>query len=87
MTGLSAPHLIRDKRLKTDKVRNKKSLKFSGSVVSDSLRPRGLQTHHQLPDFTQTRVHRVGDAFQLSHPLSSHAPTVFNPSQHQGLFQ
>ena len=47
----------------------------------------GLPVHHQLPEFTQTHVHRVGDAIQPSHPLSSpslHAP---NPSQHQGLFQ
>ena len=31
----------------------------------------GLPVHHQLPDFTQTHVHRVGDAIQPSHPLSS----------------
>ena len=34
-----------------------------------------LQAHYQLPDFTQTHVHRVGDAFQPSHPLSSPSPT------------
>ena len=44
----------------------------------------GLPVHHQLPEFTQTHVQRVGDAIQPSHPLSSPAP---NPSQHQGLFQ
>ena len=30
----------------------------------------GLPVHHQLPEFTQTHVHRVGDAIQPSHPLS-----------------
>ena len=43
--------------------------------------------HHQLPEFTQTHVHWVGDAIQLSHPLSSPSPPAFNLSQHQGLFQ
>ena len=35
---------------------------------------KGLPVHHQLPEFTQTQVHRVGDAIQLSHPLSSPSP-------------
>ena len=43
----------------------------------------GLPVHHQLPDFTQTHVHRVGDAIQPSHPLSSLSPPAPNPSQHQ----
>ena len=47
----------------------------------------GLSTHHQLPEFTQTHVHQVGDAIQPSHPLSSHSPPAPNPSQHQSLFQ
>ena len=47
----------------------------------------GLPVHHQLPEFTQTHVHRVGDAFQPSHPLSSPSPPAPNPSQHQSLFQ
>ena len=34
----------------------------------------GLPVHHQLPEFTQTHVHRVGDAIQSSHPLSSPSP-------------
>ena len=34
----------------------------------------GLPVHHQLPEFTQTHVHRVGDAIQPSHPLSSPSP-------------
>ena len=47
----------------------------------------GLPVHHQLPEFTQTHVHRVGDAIQPSHPLSSPFPPDFNLSWHQGLFQ
>ena len=47
----------------------------------------GLPVHHQLPEFTQTHVHRVSDAIQPSHPLSSPCPPVPNPSQHQSLFQ
>ena len=46
----------------------------------------GLPVHHQLPEFTQTHVHWVGDAIQPSHPLLSHSPPAFNLSQHQGLF-
>ena len=47
----------------------------------------GLPVHHQLPEFTQTHVHRVSDAIQPSHPLSSPSPPAPNPSQHQGFFQ
>ena len=47
----------------------------------------GLPVHHQLPEFTQTHVHWVGDAIQPSHPMSSPSPPASNPSQHQGLFQ
>ena len=42
----------------------------------------GLPVHHQLPEFTQTHVHWVGDAIQPSHPLLSPSPTAPNPSQH-----
>ena len=45
----------------------------------------GLPVHHQLPEFTQTHVHRVSDAIQPSHPLSSPSPLSFNLYQHQGL--
>ena len=44
----------------------------------------GLPVHHQLPEFTQTHVHRVSHAIQPSHPLSSPSPPAPNPSQHQG---
>ena len=47
----------------------------------------GLPVHHQLPEFTQTHVHRVSDAIQPSYPLLSPSPPVLRPSQHQGLFQ
>ena len=47
----------------------------------------GLPVHHQLPEFTQTHVHRVSDAIQPFHPLSPSSPPAPNPSQHQSLFQ
>ena len=47
----------------------------------------GLPVHNQLPEFTETHVHRVSDAIQSSHPLSSPSPPAPNPSQHQSLFQ
>ena len=43
--------------------------------------------HHQLPELARTHIHQVGDAIQISHPLSSPSPPAFNLSQHQGLFQ
>ena len=46
-----------------------------------------VPVHHHLPEFTQTHVHRVRDAIQPSHPLSSPSPPALNPSQHQSLFQ
>ena len=47
----------------------------------------GLPVQYQLPEFTQTDVHRVSDAIKPSHPLSPPSPPAPNPSQHQGLFQ
>ena len=47
----------------------------------------GLPVHYQLPEFTRTHVHRVSDAIQPSHPLSSPSPPAPNPSQHHSLFQ
>ena len=68
------------------------SVQFSHSVVSDSLWPLDgstpcLPVHHQLPEFTQTHVHWVGDVIQASHPLLSPSPPAFNLSWHQGLFK
>ena len=47
----------------------------------------GLPVHHRLPEFTQTHVHRVGDAIQPSHPLLSPSPPALNLSQHQRLLK
>ena len=68
------------------------SVQFSRSVMSTLCGPMtcstpGLPIHHQLPEFTKTHVHWVGDAIQPSHPLSSPSPPTFNLSQHQGLFK
>ena len=46
----------------------------------------GLPVHHQLSESTPTQVHRVSDATQPSHPLSSPSPPALSLSQHQGLF-
>ena len=70
------------------------SVQFS-SVTQSSLtlcdpmdgRMPGLPVRHQLPELAQTHLHRVGDAIQQSHPLSSPSPPAFSLSQHQGLFQ
>ena len=69
------------------------SVWFSCSVMSSSLRCHGrgsmpgFRVHHQLPKLAQTHFHKVSDAIQPSHHLSSLSPPAFNLSQHQGLFQ
>ena len=67
-------------------------IQFSRSVMSTLCDPMnrsmpGLPVYHQLPEFTQTHVHRVGDAIQPSYPLSSPSPPALNFSQHLGLFK
>ena len=47
----------------------------------------GFPVHHQLPELTQILVHRVSNAIQPSHPLSSPSPPTFNLLQHQRLFK
>ena len=47
----------------------------------------GLPVYHQLPEATQTHAHRVGNAIQLFHTLSSPFSSAFNLPKHQGLFQ
>ena len=47
----------------------------------------GLPVHHQLPEFTQTHVHWVGDMIQTTHPLSSPSPPAHNLSKHQDIFK
>ena len=68
------------------------SVQFSHSVIPTLCNPidcsiPGFPVHHQLPEFTQTHVHWVGDDTEPSHPLSSSSPPAFNLSQHQGLFK
>ena len=68
-----------------------RSFQLSCSVVSNSLRPHGLQhvrlpVHYQLPELAQIHVHQDGDAIQSPHPLSALSPSAFNLSQDQGLF-
>ena len=68
------------------------SVQFSCSVMSDSLWPQGLERarppiHYQLSELSWTHVHRVSDAIQPSHRLSSMFPPAFNLSQHRSLFQ
>ena len=46
----------------------------------------GFPVYHQRLEFTENHVHRVSDAIQISHPLSSPSPPAFILSQHQGLF-
>ena len=46
----------------------------------------GFPVLHQLPEFAQTHVHKVHDAIQPNHPLSSPFPPAFNLSQNQRLF-
>ena len=63
---------------------------FNCSVMSNSFQPHGLQGFpvlHCLLELAETHVHRVGDAIQPPHPLSSPSPPAFNLSQHQALFQ
>ena len=67
-------------------------VQFSRSVCPTLCNPMnhntpGLPVHHQLLEFTETHVHRVGDANQPSHPLWSPFPPALNLSQHQGLFK
>ena len=66
------------------------SVQFSRSVVSDSVTPwtsmPGFPIHHQLLEPIQTHVHRVGDAIQPSHLLSSTFSPALNLSLHQGFF-
>ena len=59
------------------------SVHFSHSVVSFSLQRLGLQLArlpYASPELAQAHVHRLGDAIQPSHPLSSHSPPAFNLS-------
>ena len=82
-------HCNRSSELQADSLQLSHQLLFSRQVVSDSLRPHGLQHArlHYLPEFAQTHVLWVSDAIQPSHPLSLSSPPALNPSKHQGIFQ
>ena len=75
--------------LRTDQFSSVSSVAQSCPTLCDPMNHStpGLPVHHQLPEFTQTHGHRVSDAIQPSHPLSSPSPPALNLSQHQGLFQ
>ena len=62
-------------------------LQSMGFAELDTTERLNWTVHHQLPEFTQTHVHWVGDAMQPSHPLSSPSPPAFSLSQSQGLFK
>ena len=80
------PFSLRSDQIRSDQI---KSVAQSCPTLCDPMNrsTTGLPVHHQLPEFTQTHVHRVSDAIQPSHPLSSPSPLAPNPSQHQSLFQ
>ena len=87
-------HLQSHPNVNTDNLVFSLSVQFSSVTQSyptlcDPMTPStpGLPVHHQLLEFTQTHAHRVGDAIQPSHPLSSPSPPAPNPSQQQGLSQ
>ena len=63
------------------------SLSSAQHFVTPWISSPGLPVDHQLPEFTQTHVHWVGDTIQPSHPLSAPSPLAPNPSQHQSLFK
>ena len=86
VTSKNLPALSKCLQLSSDQIR---SVAQSCLTLCDPMNHStpGLPVHHQLPEFTETQVHRVSDAIQPSHSLSSPSPTAPNPSQHQGLFQ
>ena len=77
------------KKCTSDQIRSVRSVAQSCPTLCDPMNRSmpGLPVHHQLPEFTQTHVHRVSDAIQPFHPPSSPSPLAPNPSQHQSLFQ
>ena len=68
-------------------IRSDQSFSHVRLFVTPNRSTPGLPVHHQLPEFTQTHVHRVSDAIQPSHPLLSPSPLAPNPSQHPSHFQ
>ena len=80
------PGRLKPIRIRSDQIR---SVTQSCPTLCDLMNPStpGLPVHNQLPEFTETHIHRVSDAIQPSHTLSSPSPLALNPSQHQSLFQ
>ena len=87
LPGLSSQKYLRIKRQSVSQ--SVSSVTQSCPTLWDSMNRStpGLPVHHHLPEFTQTHIHRVGDAMQPFHPLSSPFPPAPSPSQHQSLFQ
>ena len=85
MKQMLSSFLITNRNLKTQ-FNSVQSLSCDRLCDSMDCSTPGLPVHHQLPEFTQTHVHWVGDAIQPSHPLSSPSPAL-NLSQQQGLFK
>ena len=85
---LKIPYLITIRKITKDSVQFS-SVTQSSPTLCDPMNCSmpGLPVHHQLPEFTQTHLHQVGDVIQPSHPLSSPSPPAPNPSQQQSLFQ
>ena len=87
----TTPFTIATKRIKYLGIRSDqiRSVTQSRPTLCDPMNHStpGLPVHHQLPEFTQTHAHRVGDAIQPSHPLSSPSPPAPHSSQDQSLFQ
>jgi len=80
--GSSGTNSISTRLLRADQIR---SVAQSCPTLCDPINRSmpGLPVHHQLPEFTQTHVHRVSDAIQPSHPLSSPSPPASNPKERQ----
>ena len=83
-TGVGCHFLLQCMKVKSESEVAQSCLTLCGPM--DCSTP-GLPVHHQLPEFTQSHSHWVGDAIQPSHPLSSCSSPALNLSQHQGLFQ
>ena len=89
LTGISKPSAV----VRTPPFASPEEVQFSSvTQLCPTLRPHGLQNARipcpsLFPGVSQTHVHRVGDAIQPSHPVSSPSPPALSPSQHQNLFQ
>ena len=74
-------------KIRSDHITSVQSLSHVQLFMTMNRSTPGLPVHHQLLELTQTHIHRVIDAIQPSHPLSSPSPPAPNPSHHQSLFQ